>query len=108
VAHITRSIELAEPVSLVSERWSEFEKTPHYAVGEAQARVRWRAEVLTFEPTGDGTRVTLRVDYDPSAGDAGLSRSIERALEEFRTFLAEEIAMASWEAVAPPLGGWMS
>jgi hypothetical protein len=108
VAHVTRSIELAEPVAVVSERWTEFEKTPSYPVGEAQARVRWRAEVLTFEPTGDGTRVTLRIDYDPSAGDAGLSRSVERALEAFRSFLAERFAPAAWGAVAPPRGGWMS
>jgi hypothetical protein len=74
-------------------------------VEEVEARVRWRAEVLTFEPSGDGTRVTLRVDYDASAGDAGLSRALERALEAFRAFLAERFAPAAWEAVAMPQGG---
>jgi len=104
VAHITRSIELAEPVGVISERWTEFERTPRYAVGEAQARVRWRAEVLTFEPVGDGTRMTLRIDYEPSAGDSGLSRSVEGALESFRSFLAERIA-AAWHGFAVPRYG---
>lgn len=108
MAHVIRSIELAQPVALVSERWTEFEKTPTYAVAEAQARVRWRAEVLTFEPLPDGTRVTLRIDYDPSAADAGLSGCVEHALEAFRSFLAERFAPAAWGAVAPPRGGWMS
>jgi hypothetical protein len=103
VAHITRTIELAEPVGVVSERWNDFEKTQRCEVEQAKARVRWRAEVLTFEPKGDGTRVTLRVDYEPGAGDAGLSltRSIERALEAFRSFLAEQFSPAAWQAVAP-------
>jgi hypothetical protein len=108
VANITRSIELADPVGVVSERWTEFERTPRCDVDEAEARVRWRAEVLTFEPAGDGTRVTLRIDYDPSAGDAGLSRSLERALEAFRAFLAERFAPAAWQAVAAPQDGWRS
>jgi hypothetical protein len=107
VAHITRSIELTDPVGVVSERWTEFERTRR-EVEEAEARVRWRAEVLTFEPTGDGTRVTLRVDYDPSGGDAGLSRCLERALEAFRAFLAERFSPAVWRAVAAPQDGWRS
>ena len=105
MAHITRTIELAEPVGVVSERWNDFERTQRCDVEQAKARVRWRAEVLTFEPTGDGTRVTLRVDYEPGAGDAGgLSRSIERALEGFRSFLAEQFSPAAWQAVAEPAG----
>jgi hypothetical protein len=104
VAHITRTIELAEPVGVVSERWNEFERTQRCEVEQAKARVRWRAEVLTFEPRGDGTRVTLRVDYDPAMGDAGLSRSIERALDAFRSFLAEQFSPAAWQAVAEPAG----
>lgn len=104
MAHITRTIEIAEPVGVVSERWNEFERTQRCDVEQAKARVRWRAEVLTFEPKGDCTRVTLRVDYEPGAGDAGLTRSIERALEAFRSFLAEQFSPAAWQAVAP--AGW--
>ncbi len=48
-------------------RWTEFERSPRYAVGQAVARVRWRAEVLTLEPRGDGTRLTLRIDHEGSA-----------------------------------------
>jgi hypothetical protein len=103
VAHITKTIEIAEPVGVVTERWTEFEKTERCDVEAAKARVRWRAEVLTFEPAGDGTRVTLRVDYDPAGGGASaLSRSIERALEAFRSFLAERFSPAAWHAVAAP------
>lgn len=108
MAHITRSIELAEPVPVISEGWAEFERSPRYAVAEAVGRVRWRAEVLTFEPAGDGTRVTLRVDYDGTAGGAaGLTRSIEGALEGFRAFLVERLAPAAWHGVAPR-DGWRS
>lgn len=108
MAHITRSIELAEPVPVISEGWAEFERSPRCAVAEAVARVRWRAEVLTFEPAGDGTRVTLRVDYDGSAGAAGLTRSIEGALEGFRSFLVERTASAAWHGLAGPREGWKS
>jgi hypothetical protein len=104
VAHITKTIELAQPVGVVSERWNEFERTQRCDVEQVKARIRWRAEVLTFEPRGDGTRVTLRVDYDPAAGDAGLSRSIERALEAFRSFLTEQFSPAAWHSVAAPAG----
>jgi hypothetical protein len=108
VAHIARTIELPEPVAVVSERWTEFERTPRYAIHEEEARVRWRAEVLTFEPAGDGTRVTLRIDYDPSAGAAGLSRGVELTLEGFRSFLSERLGTAAWHGVSPPPGGWRS
>lgn len=107
MAHITRTIELAEPVGVVSERWNDFERTQRCDVEQAKARVRWRAEVLTFEPAGDGTRVTLRIDYDPTAGDAGLSRGVELALEGFRSFLSERLGRSAWQG-GPPAGGWRS
>ena len=94
MAHVTRSIELAEPVGAITEQWTVFERTPRYLVGKAMARLRWRAEVLTFEPRGTGTRVTLRIDYEPSEGDAWLSVRVEEALEEFRSFLAQRRAGA--------------
>ncbi len=108
MAHITRSIELAQPVAVISEGWAEFERTPRYGVDTTAARVRWRAEVLTFEPIGDGTRVTLRIDYDPAGGDGGLPRKIEAALEAFRVYLAERLGAAGWRALADPVGGWTS
>lgn len=110
MAHITRSIEVAEPVGVISEQWTRFEQTPRYAVGGAVARVRWRAEVLTFEPNGDGTRVTLRIDYEAPAPDPGLSRSVEAALEGFRVFLAERSAGggAGWGSPAGGRVGWRS
>lgn len=86
---VTRSIELAESAGTIAEQWWAFERTPRYLLGVALARLRWRAEVLTFEPIGAGTRVTLRIDYEPSGGDAGLSARIDSALEDFRVFLAE-------------------
>ncbi len=101
MAHITRSIELAEAVGAIAEQWTIFEGTPRYLVGEAVARVRWRAEVLTFEPNDTGTRVTLRIDYDPSDGDAGLSLRVQDALEDFRSFLAERSAGAGAWAGRP-------
>lgn len=89
MAHITRSIEIPEPVGVISEQWTEFEKSPAYAVDQAESRVRWRAEVLTFEPIGDHTRVTLRIDYDPTAAAAWLPDVVEGALEGFQAFLAK-------------------
>jgi uncharacterized membrane protein len=109
LARISRSIEVDEPVGTITEQWNEFERTPRYVARGAVSRVRWRAEVLTFEPTGDGTRVTLRIDYEPSAGDAALSRSVELALEAFRHFLAERSAGgASWRAGPAEPDGWRS
>jgi hypothetical protein len=103
VARIQRTIEVAEPVDVVSERWAEFERTPRHGIDAAVSRVRWRAEVLTFEPAGDGTRLTLRIDYDEAGEGAALARSVERALEAFRVFLAERLG-AGWHGHAAPQG----
>ncbi len=100
MARISRTIEVAEPVDVVSERWAEFERTPRHGIDAAVSRVRWRAEVLTLEPAGDATRLTLRIDYDEASGDVGLARSVERALEGFRSFLAERRG-AGWHGLAP-------
>jgi hypothetical protein len=95
VAHITRTIELAHPVAVISQRWNEFEQSPRCPVAAVEARLRWRAEVLTFEPRGDGTRLTLRIDYDPAAGDLAVAHGLDGVLEGFRSFLAERLALAS-------------
>lgn len=89
MARISRSILLPEPVGTICELWTEFERTPRCAVDVVEARLRWRAEVLTFEPDGDGTRVTLRIDFEPHGSDAWLPHGIEGTLEGFRSFLTE-------------------
>lgn len=109
MANISRSIDVQEPVDAVNERWAEFEKLPRCTLAGTEARVRWRAEVLTFEPRGDSTRVTVRIDYDPAGGDAGLSRSIEDTLQAFKTFAESRAAgAAAWPSLAPAGAGWKS
>ncbi len=108
MAHISRSIDVAEPVGTVSERWNDFERTPGHTMRGVVPRIRWRAEVLTFEPKGDSTRVTLRIDYDPAGGDAGLSRAVEDTLKGFKSFIESASAgVAAW-TLAPAGAGWKS
>lgn len=89
MAHVARSIEVDEPVDAIYEQWTVFEGLPRCAVIEAEAGVHWRAEVLTFEPKGSRTRITLRINYDPTRRDDGLSHRVEAALESFKSFLEE-------------------
>lgn len=84
---IAQSIEVTEPVSVAYEQWMRFEQVPVPAVDEIEAHLRWRSEVLTFEPRGEGTRVTLRIDYEPSESDGELTARLRGALEDFRAFL---------------------
>ncbi len=100
MAHITRSIELPEPVGVVQERWTEYERSSRCAVAAVEARLRWRAEVLTFEPLAGGTRLTLRISFDPGPGDAAVIGRLEGVLEGFRAFLAGGGA-AGWDALPP-------
>jgi hypothetical protein len=86
LAHVSRSIDVEEPVGSVYEKWTRFDETAP-ALAEDRARVHWRAEVLSFEPRGSSTCVTLRIEYDPVRNDPGLSRSVERTLEDFRSYL---------------------
>lgn len=87
MARIAQSIDVAEPVDVAYEKWMRFEQVPLPAVDELEAHLRWRSEVLTFEPRGGGTRVTLRIDFETSGTDAELSGQLRGALEEFRIFL---------------------
>jgi uncharacterized membrane protein len=78
---------------------------------EPDGRIAWRntsgpynAGLATFQPAGDGTRVTLRLDYEPTGfleklGDAlgFVSRRVEGDLERFKRFVEERGA---------PTGGW--
>ncbi len=105
MAHISRSIDVSGHVDTITERWAEFERLPRRAGGGVVARVRWRAEVLTFEPRGDRTRVTLRISYDPAGGDAGLAAGIEGALQAFEAFVASgSTGEAGWPGL-PALAG---
>lgn len=99
MAHITRSIDVDAPVDTIHQQWLRFEKLPRCAAHSMVVNVRWRAEVLTFEPIPAGTRVTLRIDYDPAGGDAGLSRRVEGVLQSFASFFewhrSSAVALAS-------------
>lgn len=105
MANISRSIEVPGHVDTVTERWAEFERMPRRTGGSTLV-VRWRAEVLTFEPRGDRTQVTLRISYDPAGGDAGLAKGIEDALRAFQAFVASRGAGgAGWLGLDPSLAG---
>lgn len=86
MAHVARSIEVDAAVDDIHQQWLRYEALPHSEVHGVVGRARWRAEVLTFEPTGAGTRITLKIEYDPAGGDEGLSARIEGALRGFRSF----------------------
>ena len=90
MAHITRSIELDAPVDTIHEQWLRFEALPRCAVHSMVANVRWRAEVLTFEPKGNGTRITLKIEYDPTADDEVLSRRLDGVLQSFTAFFERQ------------------
>ncbi len=84
--HVTRSIELDAPVDTIHQQWLRWEQLPRCAAHSMVGQVRWRAEVLTFEPLDAGTRITLRIDYDAGTADAGLPRRIEGVLQSFVMF----------------------
>ncbi len=86
MAHVARSIEVDAPVETVHREWLEFEDSPRCAVHSLGAGVRWRAEVLTFEPMGARTRVTLKVEFDPAGADAGLPGRLDAVLRSFVSF----------------------
>jgi hypothetical protein len=88
VAHIARSIELDAQVDSVHAQWLRFEELPASGVPGLTEKIRWRAEVLTFEPTAKGTRVTVKIEFDPTGGDPGLARRVEAVLQRFLAFLA--------------------
>ncbi len=100
MAQVKRTIELHEPVDTVHEQWTRFEGLPCYHAHQLVAQVRWRAEVLTLEPMDQGTRLTLRIEYegDPAQGDGGLSGRMERVLRSFAAFMERQALQPS---VAP-------
>ncbi len=94
MAHIARSIEIDDPVGIIYEQWMRFEELAPSVVDGTEAHIRWRAEVLSFEPRGSRTRVTFRVEFDPVRDDAGLRRRVERTLERFKVYVEARLAPA--------------
>ncbi len=102
MSKVTRTIQLHVPVDTVHQQWTRFEGLPSYLAHQMVAKVRWRAEVLTLEPNEQGTRLTLRVDYepDPVHGDGGLAIRMERVLRSFKSFLDRQSFLASAPALS--------
>jgi hypothetical protein len=94
LAQIERSVNVDAPVDTVHEEWLRFEDRPSCAVHALVSSVRWRAEVLTLEPRPDGTRITLKIEYDPGGADAGLPRRLEGVLQSFTSFFERRHARA--------------
>ncbi len=87
MAHIQRSIEVDAPVDGVHAQWLRFEGTAESGYAGLVGKARWRAEVLTFEPIAAGTRVTLKIEFDPAGGDPALAGRLDRLLARFSAFL---------------------
>jgi hypothetical protein len=87
MAQIARAVEVAAPVEVIQRQWERFEGLPRCAVHSLVANVKWRAEVLTFEPIRTGTRISLKIEYEPGGCDAALPRRLESVLQGFLAFL---------------------
>ncbi len=87
MAQIARAVEVDVPVGVIEEQWQRWEDMPRCAAHSLTANVKWRAEVLTFEPIDRGTRITLKVEYEPGGAEAGLPSRIDAALQSFVSFL---------------------
>ncbi len=87
MAQIARAVEVDVPVAVIEEQWQRFEGLPRCPAHSLTANVKWRAEVLTFEPIDTGTRITLKVEYQPGGAEAGLPCRIDAVLQSFVSFL---------------------
>ncbi len=87
MAQIARAVEVNAPVEVIEEQWQRFEDLPRCAAHTLTVNVKWRAEVLTFEPLDVGTRITLKVEYQPGGAEAGLPCRIDAVLQSFVSFL---------------------
>jgi hypothetical protein len=87
VPQIARAVEVNAPVETIEEQWQRFEDLPRCAAHTLTVNVKWRAEVLTFEPIRTGTRITLKVEYEPGAGEAVLPSRLDAVLQSFVAFL---------------------
>jgi hypothetical protein len=95
MAQVIRSIEVDGPVDAVHAEWLRFEEVPRCAAHTLTAGVRWRAEVLTFEPLGSRTRVKLRVEYEPTDEEQALPLRMEAVLQAFAYFRERGVAAAA-------------
>lgn len=86
------------PVETIERRWERWEALPCSAVHAVVANVKWRAEVLTFEPIASGTRIKLKIEYEPGGCEAALPGRIDAALEGFVAFLASGRGAAQAQA----------
>jgi hypothetical protein len=87
VPQIARAVEVNAPVEIIEQQWQSFEDLPRCAAHSLTVNVKWRAEVLTFEPIGAGTRITLKVEYEPGGAESGLPSRIDAVLHGFVSFL---------------------
>ena len=83
MAHVSRSIEVDAPVDTVHQQWLRYEAAPGSPAASICAQVRWRAEVLTLEPLGDRTRITLKIEFEPGGAAASLPARMDAALKGF-------------------------
>src|SRR5512138_3455507 len=86
MAQLKRSIEIAAPPGALHDQWLEWEQLPRTEAQSPTENVRWRAEVLTFRPIPGGTRIELEIEYDASAGEAGLAGRVDRLLRGFAAY----------------------
>ena len=143
MATVEKSIDVAVPVSVAYDQWTQFEKFPQFMNGVVEVRqlddshVHWTAEIagerhewdaeiteqepdrvvawrsqgglhnsgrVEFEPTGDGTRVHVEMEYEPQglkekAGamlgfDEG---QVEEDLERFRELVENrQVPTGDW------------
>ncbi len=97
MAQIARAVEVDAPVETIQRQWERFEELPRSAIHSLTANVKWRAEVLTFEPIRTGTRISLKIEFEPGGGDAALPRRIDSVLQSFVSVLGpgrERVAAA--------------
>lgn len=87
MAQVARAVEVNAPVEVIEAQWQRFESLPQCAARSLVEDVRWRAEVLTFEPIRAGTRITLKVEFAPGGAEARLPHRIEATLQGFVAYL---------------------
>ncbi len=87
MAHITKTVDVDAHVDSVHQQWLRFEAMPASGYSRIVSGVRWRAEVLTFQPLPEGTRVILKIEFDPATADPELAERMERVLHRFAGFV---------------------